>query len=257
MPDRSDREALLLANLAIIERIFAAISRRHALSRDAAEEFAAWAKLRLIENDYAILAKFRGESTLATYLAVVLAMLFREYRVHEWGRWRPSAAAKSHGALAIKLEILVMRDGVSIAEAGERLRTAGETTFTDRELAAIVAAFPRRTPARPVQNIDTTPDVPSADRADDTVLEQESDARANVIRGTLEKLLNALPREDALIVRLRFMKSMSVADVARALAIPQKPLYRRLERLLAILRAGLERAGISRDDIRELGMDPP
>ena len=70
---RQDLEAQFLAHLPAAERILSALARRHALSRDAAEEFSAWAKLRLIENDYAILAKFRGESSLATYLTVLSA----------------------------------------------------------------------------------------------------------------------------------------------------------------------------------------
>jgi RNA polymerase sigma factor for flagellar operon FliA len=254
---RQDLEALFLAQLPDIEKILAALARRHALQRDAAEEFAGWAKLRLIENDYAVLGKFRGESSLATYLTVVLAMLYREYRVQEWGRWRPSAAARRGGPLAIRLETLVLRDGMTLAEAGERLRTAGETTLSDRELGAIIARLPSRAPLRPVQAVDDPPDAPSPDRADQIVEQEDTVTQAAAARDALDRALEALPGEDRLIVRLHYFESMSVADIARGLSIPQKPLYRRLERLLGALRARLERAGISRDHARELATGPP
>jgi DNA-directed RNA polymerase specialized sigma24 family protein len=44
---------------------------------------------------------------------------------------------------------------------------------------------------------------------------------------------------------MRFWRDMSVAEIARALSLPQKPLYRRLERLFGELRRELVKLGIS------------
>jgi DNA-directed RNA polymerase specialized sigma24 family protein len=41
-----------------------------------------------------------------------------------------------------------------------------------------------------------------------------------------------------------------VADIARRLDVPQKPLYRRLERALRTLRTALERAGVPVERVR-------
>lgn len=254
---RQDLEAQFLAHLPAAEKILSALARRHALSQDAAEEFAAWAKLRLIENDYAILAKFRGESSLPTYLTVVLSMLFREYRVQEWGRWRPSAAAKRGGPLAIRLDMLINRDGMPLAHAGQLLRTKGETTLSDRELADIASKFPMRAPLRPVQSAESKVDAASSEQADDLVESEESDAQSIAAKRALDAALQELPTEERLIVRLHYMESMSVADIARGLSLPQKPLYRRIERTLGILRGRLERAGVSREHVRELATGPP
>ena len=79
-------------------------------------------RLRFIENDYAAIRKFRGESSLGTYLTVVVAMLVRDYRVQRWGRWRPSAAARRLGDVAVRLETLVRRNGQAVHEAAETLR---------------------------------------------------------------------------------------------------------------------------------------
>lgn len=254
---RDDLEALFLANLAATEKILGALARRYGLPRDEAEEFSAWAKLRLIENDYAILAKFRGESSLPTYLTVVLTMLFREYRVREWGRWRPSAAALRGGNLAIRLETLVNRDGMAVVEAGQLLRTSGETTLSDRELAGMASQFPMRTPLRPVQAIEPPIEIAGPARTDALVENAEVAAEVGAAKRALDRALEALPVEDRLIVRMHYLESMSIADIARGLRLPQKPLYRRLKHALAVLRTGLESAGISRDHVRELATGPP
>jgi RNA polymerase sigma factor for flagellar operon FliA len=254
---RQDLEAKFLANLPAAERILSALARRHALLPEVAEDFGSWAKLKLIENDYAILAKFRGESSITTYLTVVLAMLFREYRVHEWGRWRPSAEAKRGGALAIRLDTLLNRDNVPLAQAGEILRTAGETSLSDRELADIAAAFPMRTPLRPIQAIQPGTDAAGPYQADDGIQADEAETESSAAKRALAEALQSLPTEEQLIVRLHFMESMTVADIARGLSVPQKPLYRRLERALRTLRDLLERAGVSRDHVRELATGPP
>src|SRR5918999_3660584 len=149
MAVRADAEAQFVQHLPYIERTVAALSRRYGLRGDDADDFASWAKMRLIENDYAVLGKFRGGSSLPTYLTVVLSMLGREYLVHQRGRWRPSAAARRAGPLATRLETLIYRDHLSLGHAAERLRTSGETTLSDRDLAALLATLPRRDPIRP------------------------------------------------------------------------------------------------------------
>src|ERR1043165_1810764 len=71
--------------------------RRYRMTREAAEDFESWALLRLVENDYRILRLFRGDSSLKTYLTVVIRTLHREFRAEHWGRYRPSAAARHAG----------------------------------------------------------------------------------------------------------------------------------------------------------------
>lgn len=254
---RQELESLFVENLPVVERIVGAISRRHRLAPDQIEDFGAWVKLRIVENDYSILAKFRGESSLTTYLTVVLAMQFRDYRVREWGRWRPSAAAKRAGPVGIKLETLVSRDGMSIAAAGQTLRSSGDTTLSDRELAEIAAKFPLRSISRPVALEDAPDALESPDRADDAVESGEADAESFAARRALDAALESLSADDRLIVRLHYLESLSVAEIARGLGLPQKPLYRRLERALGALRARLEQSGFSGDRVRQLAVGPP
>ncbi len=245
---REQLEALFLKSLPAIEKVLAGLARRHSLSAADADEFASWARLRLIEDDYATLGKFRGESSITTYLTVVLAMLFREYRVQEWGRWRPSAAAKRHGGIALKLEVLTQRDRMPIFQAGELLRTAGETRLSDKELSVIVASFPRRSPLRPVEfGVALPADVTAYGEADEFIVAEEATEQENVMQRALTNAMEALGAEDRLIIRMRFMNELTVADIARGLAIKQKPLYRRIDRAITLLRQRLEQAGVSRE----------
>jgi RNA polymerase sigma factor for flagellar operon FliA len=245
-------ESVFLANLAAIDRIISVACRRFSLRPDAASDFASWVKLRLIEDDYAVFRKFRGESAITTYLTVVITMLFRDYRVHHWGRWRPSTAAQRLGPLAVRLEALIYRDRLSLTGAGESLRASGETDCSDRALAALLQQLPHRAPLRPhLVAAEVIEGTPSAERADEKVDEEELNAEWATAREALRRILQRMPAEDSMIIRLHYEEGMSVAEIARTLAIPQKPLYRRLERLLEHLREQLEAEGISRERVSD------
>jgi RNA polymerase sigma factor for flagellar operon FliA len=255
--DRAQAEALFTANLSTIDRILGALSRRHGLRGDDADDFASWATLRLIEDDYAPIRKFRGEASIGSYLTVVLAMMLREYRVKNWGRWRPSAAALRAGAVAVRLETLTVRDGVPFAQAAETLRTSGETTLSDRQLAAMASAFPTRNPARSAP-VDPSilDEQASAMRADDIVESELALRERDTANQALQTAIGELPPEDRLIMRLRFWNGMSVPEIARATGLDQKPIYRRIERTLGVLRSRLEALGVSDAPLGALTAEP-
>lgn len=251
MPERLELEALLIDHLGWIEKASAAMCRRSGMTPRDSEEFASWARLRLIEDNYSILRKFRNESKFSTYLTVVLAMLFRDYRVHHWGRWRPSAAALRLGDVAVTLELLVYRDGMRLDQAVNILRVNAGVDLTERELRAIFARLPRRSPVRPTETgpaaLDATE---STQHADDDLVANEAAGEKAAIDVAISAALHSLRPEDQLILRLRFWEGLGVAEIARLLGLPQKPLYRRVERLLEELRARLETAGVSAEEAR-------
>jgi RNA polymerase sigma factor for flagellar operon FliA len=114
-----------------------------------------------------------------------------------------------------------------------------------------------RTPLRPIQAIQPDADAAGPYQADDRIEAEEAETEAAAAKRALAEVMETLSTEEQLIVRLHFMESMTVADIARGLSLPQKPLYRRLERALRTLRELLERAGVSRDHVRELATGPP
>jgi len=244
---REALEALLVSNLPLLDRILAVVARRHHLSSDDAEDFGSWATLRIVADDFAVLAKFRGESSLSTYLTSVATSLLRDYRHAVDGRWRSSASAQRLGEIGIRLERLLVRDGVPLRHAGELLRTARVTTLGDRQLAAIASAFPRRDRLRPIQyRADVEACAEASGRGayvDHDDARDDEDSRPQLMRA-----LASLPDDELQVVRLIFWKELSVADAARSLGVPQKPLYRRLDRILKQLRDAMEqrheRAGV-------------
>lgn len=253
MHDPRDPESLLTAHLDWLGRAAPSLARRHGLGDDEAEDFASWVRLRLVENDYAILRRFRGESAVTTYLTVVVAMLWRDYRAAHWGRWRSSAAARRMGPLAVRLETLVNRDGYRVEQAGELLRTTGETSLGDRELGEILAQLPTRAPLRPVEvGADPLEGAPAPSRADERIVAEEEGAERRAAERALHGALERLPAEDRLMVELRVWEELSVADVARAMGTAQKPLYRRFERVFARLRDDVAAAGVTREQVQRI-----
>jgi RNA polymerase sigma factor (sigma-70 family) len=247
MASRDELEALLLRNLPSVERIAAALCRRHGMRDADAADFTSWVKLKLVEHDYAVLAKFRGESALTTYLTVVIAMLSRDFRVQRWGRWRPSAAAERRGRVAVQLETLVCRDGLRLDQAAQVMRTRGDTALSDRDLAKIFATLPRRMPLRP-REVGVAP--LEAVASSDSVAADEVDR--DRVHQVLASSMDTLPATDQVILRMRFWEGMSIADIARALHLDQKPLYRRIDSALAELRRRVEASGVSAEEARSL-----
>lgn len=127
-----------------IEAVLAFICRRHRLAPDDGDEFSSWARLRLIDDECAVLRKFRGASSLRTYLVSVVLHLFQDWRNAQWGRWRPSVLARQLGPVAIELEKLVSRDGRDYEEAVETLEAASTPEgahYVPRALEAVERAL--------------------------------------------------------------------------------------------------------------------
>lgn len=236
-------EQLFLDNLPRIERILASISRRHAFPEAEREEFAAWAKLRLVADDYAVLRKFEGRSTLSTYLTTVLANLFRDYRIHRWGKWRPSAEARRLGPVAVQLETLLARDGRSLAEAIAQLRGRLDVERPAEELERLATRLPQRARRR-FEGEESLARLESAEGADDGVLDAERRALERQAEQALGRALAGLEPQVRLALKLRFADGLAVVEIAALLGEPVRPLYARLERSLGALRRALEAEGL-------------
>ena len=74
-------------------------------------------------------------------------------------------------------------------------------------------------------------DIPASGAvAESAVLAREAAVVAARTRAALSVALSCLSPQDQIMVRLHFGEGLSIADVARALHLEQKPLYRQLER---------------------------
>src|SRR5262249_37184504 len=138
-----DARALLEENLELIERVIRFTARQQRLDESDSEEFASVVKLRLVENDYAIIRKFEGRCHISTFITIVVQRMLLDYRNHHWGKWHASAEAKRLGDLAIELEQLLHRDGRTIDEALPVLRSHYPDASRE-SLEEIAARLPER-----------------------------------------------------------------------------------------------------------------
>lgn len=239
---------MLLDHLPEIERAIAFICRRNRLYGADADDFGAWAKLRLIENDYSIIRKFEGRCEFNNFIFVVIHRLLFDYRDHVLGRWRPSAEAKRLGATAVAFEKLTHRDERSFEEAVQILERQGATRS---ELQALQQRLPKRD-RRPREIALEELKVDPLDREGTIAATSEDSRLARSTADAVRRAVDAMPDDDRVILRLRFEAQMSIPEIARMLHVEAKPLYRRINRSLAALRNALERAGVSAADVEHI-----
>jgi RNA polymerase sigma factor (sigma-70 family) len=231
-----------------IEAVLAYTRRAHRLSADDGDEFSSWARLRLLENDCEVLRKFNGLSSIRTFLVTVIQHLFQDWRIKEWGKWRPSTLARRLGPVAIELERLVLRDGIDFDQAAQTLVSKG-VAQSIRECDDIWAQLKQR-PRRQRTGTDALDNVPGPAR--DSVEDEQRRQRAQQVIAALRAAIASLPPADQLIVKLRYEDRFTVARIAKLIDSEQKPLYRRYEQLWKQLRASMLASGVAEDDVREL-----
>jgi RNA polymerase sigma factor (sigma-70 family) len=245
---------LLLANLGLVREQVALLAKRHRLATDQQEELESYVRLRLLENDFAILRKFQHRCSLRTYLAVVVPRLFRDHCNHEWGKWRASAQARRLGPQAQALEELLHRDGLSLDEAQRVLAQRG-TTLQAEQLEELALALPPRVQTRPsvISHGETVPDREDPHPSVESSLLLRH-AQVSIVRALASAFRRLQPRE-RLLLRLRFVDRLSVLAIARVIGGPPRTLNRRLRDLLVLLRRELQRAGVEPGDVGALLAD--
>ncbi len=234
-----------MAQLPFIERVIESTCRRYLLKGDEAEEFRSLVHEKLVEDDYAVFRKFRGTSSLETYLTAVIKRRFLDYRDKKWGRWRPSAQARRLGSLAVELETLISRDGLPIDQAIELVLQSSGTKASRKELNEIARRLPLHPPRRGGGESELV-------QLEDNDMEEERSAAMARAWRVLEEAMSSLPEEDRLIVRMHLMEDFTIADIARSLGLNQKSLYQRLRRSLQYLSTALKTAGLDHGEIAAL-----
>lgn len=243
-----DYQQLLVQHLGLVEKVVRFVARRHHLSNADAEEFASLVRFKLVDRDFAILRKFEQRSSISTYLTIVIERLCLDFCTARWGKWRPSAAARRLGAVAILLEQLLVRDGITFDEAVGTLQTNHGVNQTREELHMLLLQLPRA--GRGI------PDAASeaiACRVAQPAFEHDDDERlVERVHIALASALASLPAEAQHIVRLRFVQGLTVAQMARVLEVSPKPLYRKFAHIIATLGSELRRQGVDEASIARI-----
>lgn len=239
---------LLEQSVEVVDRVILRVCRRSALAPGEIDDFASAVKLALVENDYRILRHFEGRSSLATYLTIVIQRLLADHFTRTHGRWRPSQQAERLGPRAVLVEDLVGRQHRSIEDA------AAVASMTPREVADLTARLPLRAPRAREVPLPPEEIVPlaSRDRADAELHDRELRGVSVRAGALLRDAMATWNATDRMLLRLRFESSLSIADIARLMNIPQRPLYRQFEALFERLRNTLAAAGIDPADAADL-----
>ena len=244
-------EQLFLRYLDQIESLLMIVARRYALHGDEPEEFGAWVKLKLVEDDYAVLRKFRGEAKLRTYLTTVFVRLMKDWLIARRGKWRPSAQAQRAGVSGVRLESLISYDGRTIDEAIEVVKQNFSARESREELRRVAEELPQHPPRSQV-SLEALSEPTGDQAADRGVVESEREAQAHVVSKALSEALADQDPEDRLLLQMHYGRGMTVASIARLLDEPQRPLYSRLTRLHKALRVGLQSRGVDLSSVQQL-----
>ena len=219
--------------------VIASVARTGGLPAQDAEDFAQHVHLHLMERGYTALIAFAGRSSLRTYLSVVVKRILLDWRNHRFGKWRPSTQARRLGPVAIALDRLMSRDGHRSEEAIAMLKGRPSCTHS-QPLRDLVSRLPRR--RRPQTVVPETFEGLAAAAFEDPIeAEQATEARRLAMR-RLQRVCRELPEADRQLLVLRFRRGLSIRDIAASLGQPDKPLYRRLERIVASLRRAMAAA---------------
>lgn len=243
--------ALLEANLELIKRKIRYFAYHYRL--DDPDDFEGDVMVKLLDNDCAVLRAFKGQSSVGTYLSVVVERLALDSRTRVKGRWRPLAEVQRLGPLAIELDKLLHHGGRTLDEAVTLLgaKHEGVTRKSLEELARKLPQLAPKSHAVPFDDVDPN-DLSRPPNVDAQLLADERRLKASKISLVVSAFMTGLPEQDRLIIQFRYRGEMTVAQIARMFALDQKATYRRIERINREIHRKLERAGITSSDVNDL-----
>jgi len=225
------------SDFALLCEVIQAVARTSRLAPEDADDFRQSVHLRLLERNYAPLARFRGESSFRTFLTVVVTRMLLDWRNSRFGKWRASSCARRLGPAAVDLDRLISRDGWRIDEA-VAIVSPRHPSMTPEALQDVAGKLPQRAAIQTFAADDV--DDLRVGTFDDPIERAEEDGAQRISRRTLRRAYRRLPADERRLLALRFGRRMSVAAIATLLGQRAKPLYRRIERILARLRRTME-----------------
>lgn len=249
-----DYQRLLIDQLDRINQIAQSVGRRRHLSPADVAEFGSLVRFQLIEDDYAILRKFRGRSQIATYLSVVIERMASDYCDEKWGRWRPTRAAQRLGAEAVLLERLVDRDGHTIEEAIE-IVCSHNGAVSAAQLRALWDQLPARVARKEVDER-AAEGVAAGDRSDALIAQREHQDHVERLHRALRSAFERIAAQDRVVMALRFDQDLSIAEISHLMRISVPTLHRRLAHALKQLREALMQAGFTAPAVADLVGQP-
>jgi hypothetical protein len=114
-----------MEDLPDIDSVTTLFARHFDLTPDETAQAVTYVKQQLVANDYAIIPKHDGQSSLKSFVITVIHRLVGQYRAQRCGAWPGADYASSTSDGAGMIRHLMVRYGFSYAEAVELCRRGG------------------------------------------------------------------------------------------------------------------------------------
>ena len=214
-----------------------------------ADDCLAWVLIRLVDDDYLRLRKFRGEAPGRLFLRTVVLRLVRDYRILVWGKWQPSERARQLGVAAMRLERLIWRDGHAIDDA---VAIVAQSTGADPgELREVVAELPVR-PRRRFVAQSQAGDIESTGGVERRLIDARREEVERELKRHLREILGELDPTMRRLLRRHYRDGEKIRTLAREAGVSDGSFYARLRRCLQGVRAELRRRGVEASALEDL-----
>ena len=253
-PPEPDAKQRFLQHLPLVQKAAASAARRGGCAPQDIEDFVAAVQLKLIDNDYAVIRRHRGQSSLSTYLVTVVHRAFQDWRHQKWGRFRPSSAAKRLGPVAVHLETLWIRDGMDLdAAVTSTLMGPFRGEVTEDVLREMASQLPQR--SRPTEVSDEALEEQAAEdtaSADQRLHDRDRKATAEKVYRNLKRAMVELEPKEQLILQMFYADGCKGSVIARTLGMEQRELYTHKDRGIRHLRRAFDAEGLTWDSVRDI-----
>ena len=232
-PSSSERPALRIVPKAELDldrytgevtKAVAFVAKTFRLSAGEAEELESDMWVRLLDREARVLRSFRGRARIGTYLVKIARNLLLDRRNKEWGRWRPSAAARRTGAVGEALDRLLSRDGWSLDAAEQSLKCSGMVP-KGVSLNSLAAVLPVRQ-KRMFVDVDVLKSIASNVQEQPGSCSLERVRAAGGLQRALDSVLGTLSAADRQLVAWRFVDGLTIAAIAPLVRVEARTLYR-------------------------------
>lgn len=243
-PQSSHPQQLFEQHLDEIRRLAFQMAQRSGFSYEDSEDFVSALLIKLIENQYRVIAEYNGQGKFQAYISVVAGRYLSDYRDKVWGKYRPSREAQRLGEDGVALERLTVRDGYSRDVAIMLLAQGGSDAPKEKHLFNLYGLLPNRY-RRTFVATDILDYQPDRSLSPEDFLESKDDQ--DRLRGAWQVVAEAMAEfepKDRLLIRWVYVDRLKISQIAKQENVLPRKLYSRLERLLAKLRKALQQKGL-------------
>ncbi len=248
---KKDFEALFLTHLNWIERTSRFVARSHGYSPDDTQEFCSLVKEKILDNDYAVLRKFQGKSSLPLYLKTVIHRLYIDLEISRHGKWRPSVTARNMGTMAVQLEELLFRQGRSFDEACHILTSQHGQVDRD-ELHQIAGKLPKRWGKSTVQVVSLDDSAAEEPYLQTEERDPKTSEWAQRLASAVSDCVARLSGTERLILKMRFQDDFTYEAIGRCVRMKKLHVYWRLNKILSDIQENLLSQGLSESAVQEI-----